>query len=201
MVPETRRLLRKGFLYPDTSVSPNVIPSSYIYTREMALQDGGILRKLLVSVKYTFNDGLSFSMPNSPQSAKVSEPQYVTAIDPVPEITGDNLSYEVSQNYIILNEIEVSGENTGFVIVRGMDPDFQINQIAETRFAGNLPYKWDGLTADSDYYFRLAPKDGLSDLTGSYLDLLYSPALLIHTLAVPPPDPDPDPDPEPDPEP
>jgi hypothetical protein len=182
MVPETRRVLRTEWLFSNSQGNP---PTTFTYTRTNAVQDGGLLRELLISIKYSFSIN-SISV----QGRKVtSQPAEILAEDTPPEITGDP-SYEITETSVILNSIETEGETTGFVVIRGTNNNFTINQLAEMRQTSQLPYTWDGLNPDTDYFFRLAAKDALTDLRGYYLDLIYTPVVTIHTLAEPDPDPD-----------
>jgi hypothetical protein len=147
---------------------------TYEYTKEMAMADGGVLRKLLVGVRYN-SHGFS-GATNSQQSL-------VTAYDAPPEITGD-LSVTIGQTELTLNGVDVNGEYTGFVIARGSEADFDVSSLVEIRITNSLPYVYSGLTPDTEYYFRIAAKDAIADLRAYYMDLNFSQSMTIKTLAI-----------------
>jgi hypothetical protein len=177
MNPATRDERRSHIIHVPTPAPPGLPGSTpvpevervYEYTKEMALADGGLLRSYLIGVKYTTVSG-------------TNQTSYVTANDAPPRVIGE-LNVLIGANSITLNSITVEGEHTGFVVVRGDAADFALSGVAEMRETGALPFEWTGLEPDTEYYFRIAAKDGFADLTLSYMDLLYSGAMAFKTLA------------------
>jgi hypothetical protein len=187
MSPDNRRVLRTEWLFADDQGTPQ---TSYSYTLDKAVQDGGLMRELLVSIKYAFT---SETEPGKTRKID-SSPAEVTARDTPPKILGSP-ELSVDQTSVTLNSLEIEGACVGLVVVRGTGPDFGIGQMAEMRQSNGLPFTWGGLGPDADYYFRVGAKDGLADLRGYYLDLEYTPVMTVRTLPEPEPEPDPEPDP------
>ena len=164
--------------------------SSFRFTREMALSRGPIKRTVSVTltitcqwhVNATSGSGSigSWSRPASDQTRTYTDTEI--AYDPVPTLVGD-LMYEVTATTVTLSGVTVSGTYVGFVIARGDTANFPLSGVLETRPIGSLPYTWDDLEPDTDYYFRLAARDALAEVSGDYATLSWSDVLTIRTLA------------------
>jgi hypothetical protein len=160
----------------------------FSYPAEMAAADGGLRRRLLLMVKV---NGINSS----------TEPSYATASDPLPELAGIPEIF-LEPTAMTFNRADIEGENTGLMILRGGGPNFDIAAALaggadRARPADALPFVWDGLEPDTEYWFRLGPRDALADLLGQYGDLKYGDALALRTPPLPEPEPGPDPEPEP----
>jgi hypothetical protein len=141
------------------------------YTKEMAFADGGPYRDIKISLKLQMIKTLDI-ITGPVETA----PYVLDIIDPAPIFANDG-EFNVTSNSVLMLSAEVDGEYTGFIMLRGNDDDFGTEGISEIRYTNTLPYEWTGLSPETTYYFRVAPKDAFSDLTGKYFDLNFSPVL------------------------
>ena len=140
---------------------------AFIYTPEMGAADGGPWRVLNVGLRYRTVRGV------------LSDEAELTLTDFPPTLL--NASFEVGADSVTITEMEVDGDGTGLVIIRGNGPDFGANAAVEMRTADTLPFTWGGLTPGTAYYFRLAAKDAFFDVAGGPLELFYSAVQAITT--------------------
>ena len=160
--------------------------SSYTYTRAMAVADGVVVRRIIAGVRMhvtrtsTSGGFLSGGGRKTSTSTYWTPWRYFTAEDPAPVLT-EEPTLQIGPTSITLTAAPVDVDYTGYVIARGNGPEFQLADLAETRIAASLPFEWTGLAPASVYWFRLAAKDPLADLTGRYLDLAWSDAISVTT--------------------
>jgi hypothetical protein len=168
---------------------------SWTYTAAMAVADGGAERELYVSVRQLtywayhveghwtsgpmrhYVDAYTIG-PNSTWSGS----RTVFAEDAPPVLTGEP-TIAVGPDSMTLAAAPASTPNTGYVIARGAAADFTLAGVVETRTADALPFVWTGLQPETEYHFRMAAKDALADLRGYHLDLAWSEAVTLTTLA------------------
>jgi len=91
------------------------------------------------------------------------------------------LSASADSNSVTLSGLGVSGEYTGFVLVRGASAGFGASGIVESRVINGLPYTWASLAPETEYYFRAAAKDAFFDVAGDFAALNYSDVVTIKT--------------------
>ena len=158
-------------VYPDGATTPvrtaPIAQTSYTYSHVLGVDDGGPWRNLRLDVIAVNEAG------ESPVGS-------VAASDPVPTVTGA-LSATVGASSVVLSGLGVSGEYTGFVLVRGASAGFVASGIVESRVINSLPYTWQGLTPGTEYYFRAAAKDAFFDVAGDFAALNYSDVVTIKT--------------------
>ncbi|MFT4301690.1 MAG: phage tail protein [Desulfovibrio sp.] len=160
-------------IVPDAMTAPvrtaPLAQTDYIYTPVLGVDDDGPWRKMRVDV---------FAVNAAGESPAGS----VAVYDAPPAVIG-SFQGVVSAASVKLSGVTVTGEHTGFVLVRGLTPDFDAAGIAESRVVGSLPYTWDGLTPTAQYHFRIAAKDAFFDVSGDFASLIYSDVITITTLA------------------
>jgi hypothetical protein len=143
--------------------------TSWDYGVVAGVDDGGPWRSLTAKV-------------SAANEAGESTAGTVSAQDTVPTLTG-TLEGEVAATSVTLSGAEAVGEYTGFVIAQGSTADFTASGATAVRVVNALPYTWDGLTPETAYYFRVAPKDAFFDVAGDFDDLNYSSVISVTTLA------------------
>jgi hypothetical protein len=157
-----------NILIKSVSLDPEI--HEYNYTSQMAIQDGAIYRDLTVIFTTT--------LISSTGNQNLSHTRDLT--DDPPYVVGDP-SLIIGSTYVTLNSIGVSAPYTGFMIIRGNNADFSIDGALEVQNTSSIPFTWSGLTKNTTYYFRIAIRDKISDVTGNYYELLFSPVLTVTT--------------------
>jgi hypothetical protein len=146
--------------------------TTWTYTLGMGLLDGGPFRDLRLDV-------IAVNAMGS------SDPEGVDVSDPAPaEIPIANIEGEPGTDSLTLTSVgDVEDDVTGFIVARGMYPNFTAEETIDQRTIEALPYTWSALEPDTTYYFRIAAKDTFFDATQKYDSLLYSESFEITTLA------------------
>jgi hypothetical protein len=147
--------------------------TQFHFTREMSVSSGGLWRQLTATLTGNVIKG-------GYQTTATAFTMQI--IDYLPEITGE-AEIVIGPDSITLNSIQVDGPYDGFLIVMGSGPGFQIDGAIDIRHAASLPYTWTGLEPEKIYYFRLAAKDKMANLTNNFQDLLFSEVLSVITIA------------------
>lgn len=158
-------------VYPEGANTPvrtaPIAQTAYRYSHVLGVDDGGPWRALRLDVIAVNEVG------ESPVGS-------VAVSDPAPAVTGV-LSASADSNSVTLSGLGVSGEYTGFVLVRGASAGFGASGIVESRVINGLPYTWVGLAPETEYYFRAAAKDAFFDVAGDFAALNYSDVVTIRT--------------------
>lgn len=120
----------------------------------------------------------------------VSAAATVAANDPAPPAPID-ADVTVTTDSVTLNAVTLPAESgdasdgpedlTGYIILRGLSPDFTAAQVAEMRSVDALPFTWSGLSPGTTYYFRIAARDVFYDLAGDMQALRFSGVLHVST--------------------
>lgn len=148
--------------------TPLGLSETYNYTPAMGLADGGPWREMIVRLETDYPNGLTMSFESA-------------VYDPAPEAPA-GVTYETMGNTIAFTGVTFEGEipeHSGYVIARGSNPDFGLEEVLDFKILGELPYEWEELAPNATYYFRIAARDSFFDFTLDYLDLNFSDVISI----------------------
>jgi hypothetical protein len=152
----------------------------WTFTREMGLAAGGPWRETEMTLVLTLYRQTVGGWGGPAAGMTDSVPYTATVSDPAPTLTGTP-QFTVAADRITLTSAPYSGEGTGWIMIRGTSAGFGVSGAVEQRQTASLPFAWTGLSPDTRYYFRIAPKDSFADMTGNWLDLNYTDALAADT--------------------